>query len=125
MNNTQEIKAQIDSLIDEAAERREDYTGMGSWLPHQKDVARLGHLCGKLAVATCYTDASRPEEWEPADGDIDALEELFGQDPYEEGDGFGDGVYETFDRAYKAGVSKTVEGRRKISEACDDLNDVI
>ena len=125
MSNTQEIEAQIDSLIDEAAERREDYTGTGSWLPHQKAVTRLGHLCGQLAVAACYTDDSRPEEWEPADGDIDALEELFGQDPYEEGEGFGGGVYGAFDRAYKAGVSKAVEGRREISEACDDLDDVI
>ena len=125
MSNTQELEAQIDSLIDEATERREDYTGTGSWLPRKKDVERLGRLCGKLAVAACYTDDSRPEEWEPADGDIDALEELFGQDPYEEGLATGDEVFFAFNGAYKEGVAEAVEGRHKISEACDDLDDVI
>ena len=125
MSNAQEIKAQIDSLIDEAAERREDYTGTGSWLPRKKDVERLGHLCGQLAVAACYTDDSRPEEWEPADGDIDALEELFGQDPYEEGLATGDEALWDFNDAYKEGVAEAIEGRRKISEACDDLDGVI
>ena len=125
MSNTQEIEAQIDSLIDEAAERREDYTGAGSWLPRRKDVIRLGRLCGKLAVATCYTPDSRPEEWEPADGDIDALEDLFGQDPYEEGDATGDEVFFAFNEAYEEGVAEALDGRSEISEACDDLDDVI
>jgi len=123
--STQELEAQIDSLIDEAAERREGYTGTGSWLPRRKDVIRLGRLCGKLAAATCYTSDSRPEEWETADGDIDALEDLFGQDPYEEGVAAGDEVFFAFDDAYKEGVAEAIDGRIETGEACDDLDDAI
>ena len=116
MSNTQELEAQIDSLIDEAHD---------AGVCDRKRTARLGRLCGKLAVATCYTDDSRPEEWEPAQGDIDALEELWSGDPYRFDDATGDEAYAVFNEAYEEGVAEALDGRSETSEACDDLDDVI
>ena len=95
--NEQTIEENIDTLI----------TGNCS---DARRIKKLGALCGALAVEVGYDpDHSRIEAWEPADGDIDALNELCGGDPYRFGDEEGDRIMDLFCQAYHEGVRESVQ----------------
>ena len=100
--NEQTIEENIDTLIAEWQKLVKP--------PTDAAIALLGKWCGMLAVEVGYDpDHSRIEAWEPADGDIDALNELFGYDPYDEGDEEGDRVMDLFCQSYHEGVRESVQ----------------
>ena len=102
-----EIENAIDSLIARVQERDSD--------PVEDEIIELGMRCGVLAVAVCYRHGhSDVSQWEPCDGDFEALGEMFGVEyifdyDVEEEDRWM-AIMGLFEASYKDAAQSTVDG---------------
>jgi len=87
--------------------------------PTEDEIIELGERCGVLAIAAAYRPShSRVEEWEPVDGDLEALNELFGTEDLEDLLGIDreEQVLRLFSSAYKDAARSTVDGIADVAD---------
>ena len=77
MKNEMDLHGGIESAIDTLIARVRE----SDREPTEDEIIELGMRCGVLAVAVCYRHGhSDVSQWEPCDGDFEALGEMFGVD---------------------------------------------
>lgn len=109
------MKTNIDDQIKTLINNPESYEN-----PSKK----LGTLCGKRAVANCPKDPQFIRVWVPSNIDWEALKTLLGEDSDTACLNFHEADTAQFIEAFSNGALAAVDGKKKVRQACDELDQI-